>query len=342
MFAATRSVSAAAKLAQAARLASARFNSTLVLVDPSTGALPAGTLNAVSAATQLGHPITFVVPAASQAAAQPLIDNLQPLAPAKILVAANDALAAHPTTPELIAPLVADAAKAAGATHVVGTTSAFAKDVLPRVAALLDVQAVSDVTGVVDKDTFTRPIYAGNAIATVKSKDAIKVLTVRPTAFAPAAPGSPAGAPVEVVAGATAPGAASEFVKEELVKSDRPTLDAAKVVIAGGRALKSADNFKILYDLADKLGGTVGASRAAVDAGYADNSLQIGQTGKVVAPQLYIGCGISGAIQHLAGMKDSKVIVAINKDAEAPIFQVADYGLEADLFEAVPEMTNKL
>ncbi|KAI9190245.1 Electron transfer flavoprotein alpha-subunit [Blastocladiella emersonii ATCC 22665] len=316
-------------------------NSVLVVVEHQQGKVAAGTLNAVTAAQQMGSQVAFVVPAADAAAAAPIVAELQAHNPARIVVATDAALAAHPTGAEVVAPLVAQAARELGASHIVGPTSAYAKNILPRVAALLDVSAVSDVVSVVDKDTFTRPIYAGNAIATVKSKDAIKIVTVRPTAFAAATAGAAGSAPVDTVTTA-APATASKFISEEIVKSDRPTLDAAKVVVSGGRALKSADNFKILYDLADKLGGTVGASRAAVDAGYADNSLQIGQTGKVIAPQLYIGCGISGAIQHLAGMKDSKVIVAINKDPEAPIFQVADYGLEADLFEAVPEMTKKL
>jgi electron transfer flavoprotein alpha subunit len=214
--------------------------------------------------------------------------------------------------------------------------------VAPRAAALLDVAALSDVTAVFDEATFERPMYAGNAIAKVRSKDAVKVLTVRPTSFEKAAAGA-AAAPVEAAGAPPAAAApAAAFVSQESVKSERPELTGASVVVAGGRALKSAENFKLIYALADKMGAAVGASRAAVDAGYVPNDLQVGQTGKVVAPALYVAVGISGAIQHMAGMKDSKVIVAINKDAEAPIHQVADLGLVADLFAVVPEMTAKV
>ncbi|KAI9218594.1 DHS-like NAD/FAD-binding domain-containing protein [Blastocladiella britannica] len=339
-------------LSSAVRLARpiiARAASTLVLVESTAaGTVAPATYNAATAARALGGDLTYLVPAASKAAAAPVVAALQAHGNAgeaySILVAPAASLAAHPTAAETLAPLVARAVKATGAEHVVAPASAYAKNAVPRAAALMDVAAVSDVVGVVANDTFTRPIYAGNAIATVKSTDGVKVITVRTTAFdaAEAAPGT-APTSVETLHEEEASTATSTaFVAEELVKSDRPTLDAARVVVAGGRALKSAANFAILEALADKLGGAVGASRAAVDAGYADNSLQIGQTGKVVAPELYIGAGISGAIQHLAGMKDSKVIVAINKDADAPIFQVADYGLVADLFEAVPEMTGKL
>ncbi len=223
--------------------------------------------------------------------------------------------------------------------HIAAPGTSDAKNVMPRVAALLDVMMISEVTGVMDADTFERPIYAGNAIQTVKSSDKIKVMTIRTAGFDAAEMGG--SAPVENIAAATNPGL-SEWVEDRVAASDRPELTSAGVVVSGGRGVGSKDDFKIIEALADKLGAAVGASRAAVDSGYAPNDWQVGQTGKVVAPDLYVAVGISGAIQHLAGMKDSKVIVAINKDEEAPIFQVADFGLVADLFTAVPELTGKL
>ncbi|OTA02708.1 hypothetical protein A9Z42_0031710 [Trichoderma parareesei] len=243
--------------------------------------------------------------------------------------------------PENYAPLLVENIKKGNYTHVVAGHTAFGKSVLPRVAALLDSQQISDVTAIEDEKTFVRPIYAGNAIATVESTDAIKILTIRGTAF-PAATPEGASTPIESGVDAKAE-PISEWVSEDLAKSDRPDLSTASKVVSGGRGLKSKEEFdRIIFPLADALGAAVGASRAAVDSGYADNSLQVGQTGKVVAPQLYMAVGISGAIQHLAGMKDSKVIAAINKDPDAPIFQVADVGLVGDLFEKVPELTEKI
>jgi electron transfer flavoprotein alpha subunit len=238
---------------------------------------------------------------------------------------------------EPIADLIVSLAD--GYTHIVGPATADVKDVLPRVAAILDVMIIPDVTKIIDSETFERPIYAGNAIQTVKSSDHIKVLTVRTSAYAAAATGE--SAPVQVATAIADPGLSS-WVEDRLAKSDRPELTSARVIVSGGRGLGSLEKFAMIERLADKLGGAVGASRAAVDAGYAPNDQQVGQTGKVVAPDLYIAVGISGAIQHLAGMKESKVIVAINKDPDSPIFQIADYGLVADLFVAVPELIEKL
>jgi len=255
---------------------------------------------------------------------------------AKILLA-DDAAYEHGLA-EPLSLLIAGLARDYGAVFAPATT--FGKNVLPRVAALLDVAQLSDITGVVSADTFVRPIYAGNALATVQSKDPIKVATVRGTAFE-AAKTEGGSASVEAIAPAANPGT-SRFVGQQLSKSERPELTAARIIVSGGRGMGSGENFKLIEAVADKLGAAVGASRAAVDAGFVPNDYQVGQTGKIVAPELYVAVGISGAIQHLAGMKDSKVIVAINKDEEAPIFQVADYGLVADLFQALPELAMEL
>ncbi|HZJ94545.1 MAG TPA: FAD-binding protein, partial [Thiopseudomonas sp.] len=254
----------------------------------------------------------------------------------KVLSADNAAF--EHQLPENVAPLIAELGK--DYTHILAAATTGGKNIMPRVAALLDVDQISEIIAVESADTFKRPIYAGNAIATVQSSAAIKVLTVRGTGFdAVAAEGGSASIEA-VTAGADA--GISAFVGEELAQSDRPDLTAARVVVSGGRGMQSGENFEMLYKLADKLGGAVGASRAAVDAGFVPNDLQVGQTGKIVAPDLYIAAGISGAIQHLAGMKDSKVIVAINTDEDAPIFQVADYGLVADLFDVIPELEKAL
>ena len=307
----------------------------LVIAEHDGKALAPATLNTVAAAAKIGGEINVLVAgqgigAVAEAAAQ--IAGV-----AKVLVADNAAYAHQ--LPENLAPLVAalvQGAGAAGYSHVLAGATSNGKNILPRVAAQLDVDQISEIISVVSADTFTRPISAGNAIATVQSTAPVKVITVRATGFDPVA-AQGGSAAVEAVAAVHDAGISS-FVGEELAKSDRPELTAAKIVVSGGRGMQNGDNFKLLYTLADKLGAAVGASRAAVDAGFVPNDMQVGQTGKIVAPQLYIAVGISGAIQHLAGMKDSKVIVAINKDEEAPIFQVADYGLVADLFEAVPEL----
>jgi electron transfer flavoprotein alpha subunit len=290
------------------------------------------TAKTVSAAAKLGD---VTVLCAGARAADAAAEAARIAGVSKVLVAEDAALGHRlaETTSDLIVGLAGDY------THILAPATTDAKNILPRVAALLDVMVMSDVSGVVDADTFERPIYAGNAIQTIRSSDKIKVLTIRTSTFEAA--GEQAAAPVDTVAAPTASGL-TEWVEDKVAASDRPELTSAGIVVSGGRALGSDENFKLIEGLADKLGGAVGASRAAVDSGYAPNDWQVGQTGKVVAPQLYIAIGISGAIQHLAGMKDSKVIVAINKDEEAPIFQVADYGLVADLFQAVPELTDKL
>lgn len=304
--------------------------SILVVAEHDNASINGVTLNVVTAAKAIGGDITVLVAgescgAAAEAAAK--IDGVS-----KVLVADNAAYG-HQLA-ENVALLIAELGKDYG--YILAPATTGGKNTLPRAAALLDVAQISEIVSVESADTFKRPIYAGNVIATVQSSDAIKVITVRGTAFdAAAAEGGSAA--VEAVASAHDAGNSS-FVKEELAKSDRPDLTAADIVVSGGRGMQNGENFSMLYTLADKLGAAVGASRAAVDAGFVPNDMQVGQTGKIVAPGLYIAVGISGAIQHLAGMKDSKVIVAINKDEDAPIFQVADYGLVADLFDAVPEL----
>ncbi len=302
----------------------------LVYAEHDNSSIKGATLNTVAAAQAIGGEIHVLVAGAGCQAAAAAAAQIAGVS--KVLVADNAAYTNQ--LAENVSLLVADLGKTYSHIRAPATTNG--KNFAPRVAALLDVAQISEITKVISADTFERPIYAGNAIATVQALDAIKVLTVRATGFdAVAATGGSAA--VEAVGTATDAGT-SKFVAEELAKSDRPELTAAKIVVSGGRGMGNGDNFKILYSLADKLGAAVGASRAAVDAGFVPNDMQVGQTGKIVAPQLYVAVGISGAIQHLAGMKDSKVIVAINKDEEAPIFQVADYGIVGDLFDLVPQL----
>ena len=305
----------------------------LVIAEHDGSALKSGTLNAITAAAQIGADVTVLVAADSSAAVAAEAAKVSGVA----RVLAADAPHYGQPTAENVAALVLSVA--GDYSHVLAPATNFGKNFMPRVAARLDVAQISEISAVVSPDTFVRPIYAGNALATVQSKDAIKVITVRATAFEPAAAGG--SAPIEALA-AVADSGHSAVTGRNLTKSERPELAAARVIVSGGRGMGNGENFKLLEALADKLGAAVGASRAAVDAGFVPNDYQVGQTGKVVAPELYVAVGISGAIQHLAGMKDSKVIVAINKDAEAPIFQVADYGLVADLFQAVPELTAEL
>jgi electron transfer flavoprotein alpha subunit len=312
--------------------------SVLVIAEHDNSVLKAATLPAVSAALEVaaatGSDTHILVAGAGCRAVAEAAAQVAGIA--KILLA-DDAAYDHGLA-ENCAPLIVGLA--AGYSHVLAPATTSGKNLMPRVAALLDVMQISDISAVVSADIFVRPIYAGNALATVQSKDRIKIITVRGTAFSPAeaAGGS---APIEAVAGTGSAGL-SEFVRAELSKSERPELTSARVIISGGRGMQSGDNFHLLEKIADKLGAAVGASRAAVDAGFVPNDYQVGQTGKIVAPELYIAVGISGAIQHLAGMKDSKVIVAINKDEEAPIFQIADYGLVGDLFKVLPELEEEL
>lgn len=307
----------------------------LVIAEHDHGTLKGATLNTVTAASQCGGDVHVLIAGQDAAGAAKAAAAIAGVA--KVIHA--DGASLKEQLAENVAAQVLAIAKDYG--HILFPATAHGKNVAPRVAALLDVAQISDAMKVLSADTFERPIYAGNAIATVQSSDAIKVITVRTTGFDPAA-SSGGSATIDSIE-AVADGGSSSFVGSEIAKLDRPELTAAKIIVSGGRALGSSDKFtEVLTPLADKLGAALGASRAAVDAGYAPNDWQVGQTGKIVAPQLYIAAGISGAIQHLAGMKDSKVIVAINKDAEAPIFSVADYGLEADLFSAVPELVKAL
>ncbi|WP_445011933.1 electron transfer flavoprotein subunit alpha/FixB family protein [Vreelandella stevensii] len=307
--------------------------SILVLADLHDGQLASATAHVVAAAQAIGGDIDVLVAGEGVQAAAEAAATLDGVSKVRV---ADNAVYAHQLAEPMGALLVA---LADDYTHVLTSASTTGKNVLPRLAALKDVSQLSEVIGVESADTFLRPIYAGNAIATVKSDDPLKVITVRTTAFD--AVGSGGSASVEAV-GVVVDNAQSRFVKQELAQSDRPELGGARVVISGGRGMGNGENFKLLDGIADKLGAAIGASRAAVDAGFVPNDMQVGQTGKIVAPELYIAVGISGAIQHLAGMKDSKVIVAINKDEEAPIFQVADYGLVGDLFEILPELESKL
>ncbi|MCY4044367.1 MAG: FAD-binding protein [Cellvibrionales bacterium] len=308
--------------------------SILVISEHDNASLKGATLNTIAAAKAIGGDVTVLVAGFNAQAAADEAAKAEGVA--KVLLADNAAY--EHQLAENVSLLIAEIGK--DYSHILAPATTTGKNTMPRVAALLDVAQISEISEVVSPDTFKRPIYAGNVIATVQSEDAIKVITVRATGFdAVAAEGG--SAQVEAIDVVTDAGVSS-FVKEELAVSDRPELTSAKIVISGGRGMQNGENFEMLYKVADKLGAAVGASRAAVDAGFVPNDMQVGQTGKIVAPDLYIAVGISGAIQHLAGMKDSKVIVAINKDEEAPIFQVADYGLVADLFDAVPELESAL
>jgi len=307
----------------------------LVIAEHDNATIKGATLNTVTAAAACGGDVHVLVAGHNAAAAAQAAAQIAGVS--KVIHADSEGLA-HGLAENVAAQVLAIAA---GYSHILFPATAGGKNVAPRVAAKLDVAQISDITKVESADTFERPIYAGNAMATVQSSDAVKVITVRTTGFDAAA--ATGGSAVVESAAAQADSGKSSYVGSEIAKSDRPELTAAKIIVSGGRALGSSEKFnEVMTPLADKLGAAIGASRAAVDAGYAANDLQVGQTGKIVAPQLYVACGISGAIQHLAGMKDSKVIVAINKDPEAPIFSVADFGLEADLFAAVPELTNAL
>jgi len=308
--------------------------SILVIAEHDNNNLKGATLNTVAAAKELGGEITLLVAGSDIAS---VTSEAQQLNGVTKILACDDNLYQNSLAEELSNLVVS---LAASFSYILAPATTFGKNLLPRISAKLDVQQISDIISVESEDTFKRPIYAGSCIATVKSNDSVKLITVRTTAFDPVSTDN-SGVEVETIQTVDAVNI-SEFVSEELAKSDRPELTSANIVISGGRGMQSGDNFHLLDSIADKLGAAVGASRAAVDAGFVPNDYQVGQTGKIVAPDLYIAVGISGAIQHLAGMKDSKVIVAINKDEDAPIFQVADYGLVSDLFNALPELDAKL
>mgnify|MGYP000741848041 CR=1 FL=1 len=308
--------------------------SILVIAEHDNNVIKSATLNTITAASQLGDDVRVLVAGHNSAA---VADAAASIAGVSKVLHVDNAHYEHLLAEE-VSPLVVSLAD--GASHILAPASTFGKNVIPRIAALLDVAAISDISKIESADTFVRPIYAGNAMATVQSSDNIKVMTVRGTAFDAAATEG-GSATVETI-DADASSDLSSFLGHELTKSERPELTSAKIIISGGRGFGSEENFALLDEVADKLGAAIGASRAAVDAGYAPNDYQVGQTGKIVAPDLYIAVGISGAIQHLAGMKDSKVIVAVNKDEEAPIFEVADYGLVADLFQVLPELSSEL
>ena len=306
--------------------------SVLVIAESNGKEVDRGTLSAITAAQKISSEISLLILEESEE----VIEQAQKIKGInKVITTSGDLIGG---LAENLAPLISECSK--DASHILSSAGTFGKNIMPRVSALNDSQQISDICEVIDTETFVRPIYAGNALATVKSLDKVKFITVRSTAFEAA---QTEGGDAEIVSGPEAiTNGKSSFVNRDLSESDRPDLTAAKIVVSGGRGIGSADNFSILDPLADKLGAAVGASRAAVDAGYVPNDYQVGQTGKVVAPELYIAIGISGAIQHLAGMKDSKTIVAINKDEDAPIFQIADYGLVGDLFDIIPELSDKI
>jgi len=320
------------------RFYSTAGNSTLVIIEHHEGKVTGGSLSAITAAQKFGGAVTAFIAGSNAPSIANEVKKIEGIS--KVLVAKDTAL--DHGLPEVHAPLLSNLLKSQNFTNLVAAHTNFGKNVFPRVAALLDVSQLSDVMEIKSQDTFVRPLYAGNAIATLQTSEKTKIITIRPTSFAKAKEGSKEAA-VEDFKGEVTKNESSKFLGATVVKSDRPELTSATKIVSGGRSLKTKEDFdKILYPLADKMGAAVGATRAAVEINLCSNDLQIGQTGKIVAPELYIAIGISGAIQHLAGMKDSKVIACINKDPEAPIFQVSDFGLVADLFKAVPEMTQKL